>query len=109
VLLMSFGLTSLGLALGSYMYSLEGFQMIVSFVVFPLFFLSGALFPLDNLPEWLSVLTVADPATYGVDALRNLMLGTGSYGVELDFAILAGYTVALGAFGVYSFGKMKAV
>src|ERR671918_2270265 len=109
VLLMSFGLTSLGLALGSYMYSLEGFQMIVSFVVFPLFFLSGALFPLDNLPEWLSVLTAADPATYGVDALRNLMLGTGSYGVELDFAILVGYTAALGAFGVYSFGKMKAV
>jgi ABC-2 type transport system permease protein len=109
VLLMSFGLTSLGLALGSYMYSLEGFQMIVSFVVFPLFFLSGALFPLDNLPEWLSVLTAADPATYGVDALRNLMLGTGTYGVELDLAILVGYTTALGAFGVYSFAKMKAV
>src|ERR687892_2511000 len=103
VLLMSFGLTSLGLALGSYMYSLEGFQMIVSFVVFPLFFLSGALFPLDNLPEWLSVLTAVDPATYGVDALRNLMIGTGTYGVELDLAILVGYTAALGAFGVYSF------
>src|SRR5919199_3423910 len=57
VLLMSFGLTSLGLALGSYMYSLEGFQMIVSFVVLPLFFLSGALFPLNHLPTWLSVLT----------------------------------------------------
>ena len=92
VLLISFGLTSLGLALGSYMYSLEGFQMIVSFVVFPLFFLSGALFPLDNLPAWLSVLTAADPVTYGVDALRNLMLGAGSHGVELDLAILFGYT-----------------
>jgi ABC-2 type transport system permease protein len=64
ILLMSFGLTSLGLALGSYMYSLEGFQMIVSFVVFPLFFLSGALFPLDGLPDWLGILTAADPATY---------------------------------------------
>ena len=109
VLLMSFGLTSLGLALGSYMYSLEGFQMIVSFVVFPLFFLSGALFPLDNLPAWLSVLTAADPVTYGVDALRNLMLGTGTYGVELDLVILVGYTAALGLFGIYSFGRMKAV
>jgi ABC-2 type transport system permease protein len=58
------------------MYSLEGFQMIVSFVAFPLFFLSGVLFPLDNLPGWLSVVTAAYPATYGVDALRNLMLGT---------------------------------
>jgi ABC-2 type transport system permease protein len=109
ILLMSFGLTSLGLALGSYMYSLEGFQMIVSFVVFPLFFLSGALFPIDNLPSWLGVLTVADPATYGVDALRNAMLGVGSSSMELDILILVAYTAALGAFGVYSFGRMKAV
>ncbi|HKZ61159.1 MAG TPA: ABC transporter permease [Nitrososphaera sp.] len=109
ILLMSFGLTSLGLALGSYMYSLEGFQMIVSFVVFPLFFLSGALFPLDNLPSWLGVLTAADPATYGVDALRNAMLGVGSSSMELDMLVLVAYTAALGAFGIYSFGRMKAV
>jgi ABC-2 type transport system permease protein len=109
VLMMSFGLTSLGLALGSYMYSLEGFQMIVSFVVFPLFFLSGALFPLDNLPTWLSALTAVNPATYGVDALRNLMLGTGTYEIEFDLSILAGFTAMLGVFGVYSFGRMKAV
>lgn len=108
ILLMSFGLTSLGLALGSYMYSLEGFQMIVSFVVFPLFFLSGALFPLDNLPGWLGVLTAADPATYGVDALRNAMLGVGG-SMELDMLVLVAYTAALGAFGIYSFGRMKAV
>lgn len=109
ILLMSFGLTSLGLALGSYMYSLEGFQMIVSFVVFPLFFLSGALFPIDNLPSWLGVLTAADPATYGVDALRNAMLGVGSSSMELDMLVLVAYTAALGAFGIYSFGRMKAV
>jgi ABC-2 type transport system permease protein len=83
--------------------------MIVSFVAFPLFFLSGALFPIDNLPQWLSVMTTLNPATYGVDALRNLMLGTGSFGVEVDLAILVGYTAALGAFGTFSFGKMKAV
>jgi ABC-2 type transport system permease protein len=109
ILLMSFGLTSLGLALGSYMYSLEGFQMIVSFVVFPLFFLSGALFPLDGLPGWLQVLTMADPATYGVDAMRHSMLGVGSYSFELDAAILVAYTAALGAFGIFSFKRMKAV
>lgn len=108
VLLLSFGLTSLGLALGSYMYSLEGFQMIVSFVVFPLFFLSGALFPLDDLPSWLYVLTAADPATYGVNALRSTMLGIGG-DPALDFAILAAYTGALGLFGIYSFKRMRAV
>jgi ABC-2 type transport system permease protein len=109
VLLLSFGLTSLGLALGSYMYSLEGFQMIVSFVVFPLFFLSGALSPLDNLPPWLYVLTAADPATYGVSALRGTMLGVGGGDPAADFAILAAYTGALGLFGIYSFKRMKAV
>lgn len=109
ILLMSFGLTSLGLALGSYMYSLEGFQMIVSFVVFPLFFLSGALFPLDRLPEWLGYLTAADPATYGVDALRHAMLGIGTHPLALDLAVLSAYTAGLGAFGVLSFRRMKAV
>jgi ABC-2 type transport system permease protein len=109
ILLMSFGLTSLGLALGSYMYSLEGFQMIVSFVVFPLFFLSGALFPLDNLPAWLSVLTKVDPATYGVSAMRGTMLGIGAEEVMFNFAMLTAYTGALGLFGIYSFKRMKAV
>jgi ABC-2 type transport system permease protein len=109
ILPMSFGLTSLGLALGSYMYSLEGFQMIVSFVVFPLFFLSGALFPLDGLPGWLGILTAADPATYGVDALRHSMLGSGTNPLWTDIAVLVGYTAALGAFGIFSFRRMRAV
>jgi ABC-2 type transport system permease protein len=109
ILLMSFGLTSLGLALGSYMYSLEGFQMIVSFVVFPLFFLSGALFPLDKLPSWLSILTAVDPATYGVSAMRGTMLGIGAADAAFNFAILTAYTGALGLFGIYSFRRMKAV
>lgn len=108
ILLMSFGLTSLGLALGSYMYSLEGFQMIVSFVVFPLFFLSGALFPLDGLPSWLYALAAIDPATYGVNAMRGTMLGIGG-DPAVDFAILTAYTGALGLFGIFSFRRMKAV
>jgi len=109
ILLLSFALTSLGLTLGSYMTSLEGFQMIVSFVVFPLFFLSGALFPIDNLPQWLSILTTIDPVTYGVDALRNIILGIGSHTLGLDVMILLLYACALGALGTYSFGRMKAV
>jgi ABC-2 type transport system permease protein len=109
ILLLSFALTSLGLTLGSLMTSLEGFQMIVSFVVFPLFFLSGALFPIDNLPQWLSILTTIDPVTYAVDALRNIILGTGSHALGLDVIILVSYTCVLGALGTYSFKRMKAV
>jgi ABC-2 type transport system permease protein len=109
VLLLSFSLTSLGLTLGSYMHSLEGFQMIVSFVVFPIFFLSGALYPLDNLPGWLSILIIIDPATYAVDALRNAMLGIGSNPFEVDIGILIAFTASLGVLGVFSFGRMKAI
>jgi len=108
-LLLSFCLTSLGLAMGSYIESLEGFQLIVSFVVFPLFFLSGALFPIGNLPGWISILTKIDPATYAVDALRNAMLGIASYSFAIDIGILALFAIAFGIFGGYSFGKMKAV
>jgi ABC-2 type transport system permease protein len=108
-LLLSFCLTSLGLSIGSYIESLEGFQLIVSFVVFPLFFLSGALFPLSNLPGWLFILTKIDPATYAVDALRNAMLGIANYSFPIDIGVLAASAIGFGVFGGYSFGRMKAV
>ena len=106
---LSFLLTALGLGLGSHMQSLEGFQMIVSFVVFPLFFLSGALFPLDNLPDWLSFLTIIDPAAYAVDALRNSILGIATYSFELDLLLLFCATIVTTLFGILSFRKMRAV
>src|ERR687888_949607 len=108
ILLLSFALTSLGLTLGSYVESLEGFQLIVSFVVFPLFFLSGALFPLKNLPEWLSLLTTVNPVTYAVDALRNAMMLTSRHTYAEDISILFAATIALGLLGTFSFRKMKA-
>jgi ABC-2 type transport system permease protein len=110
IILLSFALTSLGLTIGSYIESLEGFQLIVSFVVFPLFFLSGALFPLNNLPGWLSILTMVDPATYAVDALRSTILGiTGKNPFVVDIGILLVCVIALGIIGMLSFRKMKAV
>ena len=109
VLILSFSLTSLGLTFGSYIESLEGFQLIVSFVVFPLFFLSGALFPIDNLPDWLKIITHIDPATYSVDAIRNSILHLGTYSFELDLAILLLFTLFITLVGIFSFKRMKAV
>jgi ABC-2 type transport system permease protein len=108
-LILSFGLTSLGLTFGSYLESLEGFQLIVSFVVFPLFFLSGALFPIDNLPTWLGFITLIDPATYAVDAIRNSILHLGTYSFELDLQILLLFTLLITLIGIFSFKRMKAV
>jgi ABC-2 type transport system permease protein len=108
-LILSFTLTSVGLTFGSFIESLEGFQLIVSFVVFPLFFLSGALFPINNLPGWLNILTQLNPATYAVDALRGVILGQGINSFQTDTMVLLFFTFVLGVLGILSFRKMKAI
>ena len=107
VLLTSIAFTALGLAIGAFFESLEGFQLIGTFVVFPLFFLSGALYPLDNIPSWLRVLSHADPVTYAVDALRAVMLGTSAIPLPLDLAVLAGFAATTVLVGSVAFGRMK--
>ncbi len=101
------GLVSVGLIIGSLMESPEGFGLITSFVNFPLFFLSGALFPLSNLPSWLAVFTTLNPVTYGVDALRAMMLGTSRFGLPVDFIVLIVFTLAMIGLGTLSFERMK--
>jgi len=98
---------SVGLIIGSMMESPEGFQLVSSFVVFPLFFLSGALFPIDKLPVWLAPFTLLDPLTYGVDALRGVLLDTSHFPVALDLGVMAAFTVLVIAAGTYAFERMK--
>jgi ABC-2 type transport system permease protein len=118
--LLAFALTSLSIALAARMRSMEGFQVMMNFFMMPLFFLSGALFPLSGLPEWLTVLTLLDPATYGIDPIRRIIM-TGSgyspeampalvlFGVQLsivhEIAILAGFAALMLAFAVRSFAQ----
>ncbi len=110
VLMLSFALTSLGLAIGSFMESLEGFQLIVSFVAFPLYFFSGALFSLNNVPLWLSALSNINPATYAVEALRYSMLGINEGNIfEINIGILFVFSVFFGIIGILSFKRMKAI
>jgi ABC-2 type transport system permease protein len=71
---LAFGLSAFGVALASTMKSLQGFQVVLNFLMMPMFFLSGALFPLNNLPGWMTVLTRLDPASYGIDPLRRVVL-----------------------------------
>ena len=76
IFVLAFALSAVGVALGARMRSLQGFQMVMNFLMMPMFFLSGALFPLSaNLPAWMTVLTRLDPAAYGVDPLRRAVLG----------------------------------
>lgn len=76
--------TSLGVALGGLIKSIQAFQVIMTVLIMPLYFLSGALFPLKNLPTWMDVLSKIDPLTYGVDPIRQIGLTTTlrSQGIE---------------------------
>jgi ABC-2 type transport system permease protein len=71
--LIGVALTSLGIAIAARMVSMQGFQMMMNFLVMPLYFLSGAMFPLSTAPSWMKVLMVVDPLTYCVDGLRNII------------------------------------
>jgi len=85
VFVLAFALSSMGVAIASRMKSMQGFQVVVNFLMMPMFFLSGALFPLGGLPVWMTVLTRLDPAAYGMDPLRRVVLGgAGLPSVALD-------------------------
>lgn len=73
--LLAFALTTLSVAIATRMQSMQGFQVVMNFLVMPMFFLSGALFPLSKLPGWMSVLTRFDPVAYGVAPVRAAILG----------------------------------
>jgi len=75
VFVLAFALSSMGVAIASRMRSMQGFQVVINFLMMPMFFLSGALFPLSGLPVWMTVLTRLDPAAYGMDPLRRVVLG----------------------------------
>jgi ABC-2 type transport system permease protein len=102
-----FGVVGLGLIFGSILESPEGFGLINSMVTFPLFFLSGALFPLSNLPSWLTVFTRIDPVTYGVDAIRYLMIGSGTFSLVMDMIVLILFATITSIIGIRFFRKMK--
>ena len=107
MLVLAAAVVSIGLIIGSFMESPEGFNLIVSFLVFPLFFLSGALFPIDNLPSWLRAFTTLNPVTYAVDGMRGVMLGTSTFPVMMDFGVLLGFAVVMIVIGSIAFSRMK--
>jgi len=76
LLLLAFAMTAFGMVLASRMQRMESFQMVMSLVMQPMIFLSGAIFPLSQLPGWLAVLCRLNPATYGIDLARRALLGS---------------------------------
>jgi ABC-2 type transport system permease protein len=100
--------TSLGTAIASLLDDMQGFQLIMNFLVMPLFFLSGALFPLADLPVAIRFVSSLDPLSYGVDALRGTLTGVYHFSLATDVLVLAGVALLFLSIGSYLFKKIQA-
>lgn len=107
MLLVALLFAALGAMIGSLLDDMQGFQLIMNFLVMPLFFLSGALFPLNGLPAVLDGIVKFDPLSYGIDAFRILLVNSGSFGLGLDLTVLAVVTAVFLGFGSYFFSKIQ--
>jgi len=107
MLLIALVFSALGTVIGSSLKEMQGFQLVMNFLVMPLFFLSGALYPLRNLPVVLAFLTRLDPLTYGVDALRGALIGASHFGFGIDLAALVTVAAALLVLGAWRFSKIE--
>jgi ABC-2 type transport system permease protein len=116
LLLLSFALTAFGIVVASRMQRMESFQMVMGLVVNPMLFLSGAIFPLRGLPTWLAVVTRLNPATYGIDPIRRVMLESDASAVTINGWVVPIWTevlivltlgVAMLALAVRSFQKTE--
>src|SRR6266700_2444090 len=99
--------TALGTAIASVLPDFQGFQLVMNFLVMPIFFLSGALFPLTNVPRAMRIIASLDPLSYSVDGLRFALIGVTHFGVPLDLAILCIVTAFVLAVGGYLFSRIQ--
>jgi ABC-2 type transport system permease protein len=99
--------TALGTAIGSALRDMQGFQLIMNFLVMPIFFLSGALFPLGELPRALAVATSIDPLSYGIDGLRGALIDQWHFGAAIDLAVLGVVATCFIALGAWAFSRIQ--
>lgn len=109
VFLIAFLYTALGTAIASTLKDLQGFQLIMNFLVMPTFFLSGALYPLTGLPAVMRTVTRLNPLSYGVDAVRSLMISNPSnFGIITDLSVVLIAGLIVMSIGTYLFSKIEA-
>lgn len=99
--------TALGTAIASLMDDFHGFQLIINFLIMPLFFLSGALFPLDGLPKPFKIITNLNPLSYGIDGLRHTLINVHHFGLLRDFAVLGFVTAVILTIGSCLFSRIQ--
>ncbi len=99
--------SALGTAIGSSIKDMQGFTLIMNFLIMPIFFLSGALYPLGDLPLGLKLATRADPLSYGIDGLRGALIGASAFAGGLDAGILGAIASAFIVLGAWRFSRIQ--
>lgn len=99
--------TALGTAIASRLQDMQAFPLIMNFLVMPLFFLSGSIFPLEGFPKAVVIASKFNPLVYGVDGLRGALAGSAHLGMVSEFLILSGITALFVAIGGYLFSKIE--
>jgi ABC-2 type transport system permease protein len=107
MLLIAITFSALGTTIGSALKDMQGFQMTMNFLVLPIFFLSGALFPLNSQSRVMTWITSADPLAYGIDGMRSALLGISHFGSAIDGIVLACVGALFLALGAYTFSKIE--
>jgi ABC-2 type transport system permease protein len=107
MVLIGIAFTAFGIALASRMEDMTGFQLIMNFVIFPIFGLSGALFPISTLPAWIAPLTLLDPLTYGVEGMRYGLTGVSQINPVVCLGVIGGFCIAATVVGAYLFRKIR--
>ncbi len=98
--------TAFGIAVATQLEDTESFPLIVNFVMFPIFFLSGALFPLEGIPQGLAVVTKLNPLSYGVDALRSMLIAQSHFPFAFDMGIIIVLSLIILAIGSALFSRI---
>lgn len=106
MILIGISFTAFGIAIASRMEDMTGFQLIMNFVIFPIFGLSGAMFPISSLPGWIGPITMLDPLTYGVEGIRYGLTGVSQISPLLSFAVIGGFSCIMTIIGAFLFRKI---
>jgi ABC-2 type transport system permease protein len=106
--MLSFAMVSFSSAVGAVVNDMPSFMAVTNFLVIPLFFLSGSMFPLDNIPGVMKVIASVNPLSYAIDAMRTSMINQSHFGLGIDFAVMTGTLVVLMLFSIYRFKRIEA-
>lgn len=106
MILIGISFTAFGIAIASRMEDMTGFQLIMNFVIFPIFGLSGAMFPISSLPGWIGPITMLDPLTYGVEGIRFGLTGVSQISPLISFTVIGGFACIMTIIGAFLFRKI---